>query len=423
MNDFSDADITSALQTLPDPPAHAANFWDQLEQQLETAVPAAPPSTNRTNGRARFLLVAAALVAVAGAIGIAVNNSSVDTVDLADTPVTSTPEPTTPPPTTPPTTEAESPSDPAFADADRVVSEIFRYDVAIPADFTLESSSGRQIYIVATDDVADDDDQLNTALSVSNFFSDNEEWRRQIEANDFQPLLAQSTVEVPLYTETNGTISLSANTISAEQYVFGIPEFGQRIVRVFKFEDRTIVVELSDAAPGLVDSDLASLLDGVRLYEGPAAAPTTCSSNGLAVLEAPSELNDAQRTRFNAIVTALVTCDWDLLEAQMDPGGFMPTVGGGDAIEIWQNNERYGSSILRALYDHLAFPVGGNDEGASWPQGWDNPDGFNDATLEALLASEYYDETSLEIWDETTYLGFRTGISEEGVWSYFLAGD
>lgn len=412
----TDAEITSALRTLPEPPEHRADFWAQLDQELQAAEPATPRATGRTDehtsGRIRFLLVAAAIVAVAGALGLAAINTGNNTVDVADTPAPTTPQPETTPPTT------VSPTTSSSADGgNRYVSEIFRYDVAIPTDMRLEFGEERGVYAVNAEG------PVNATLSLSNYFPGDDRTSGATEASTDETLVSQSTVEVPLYREENGVVTQSEATLAADQYVFDRGEFGERIARVFTFDDRTIVAEVTIDDAGLVASDTVSVLEGIRLQEGPIAAVTACSSSGLPALDAPSVLNDAQRARFDGIVEALITCDWALLEAQMDPGGFMASFGGGDAIEMWQNDERYASPILRAVYDHLAFPVGGNDEGATWPQGWDNPDGFDDTTIEALLASAYYDETSLEIWDETTYLGFRTGISEDGTWSYFIAGD
>lgn len=397
-NEPSDADVTSALRTLPKPPAHNDDFWARLDEQLDSVAPAT--TAIRPNGRTQFLLVAAAILALVGVAGVAINDRA-STVDVTDVPATVT--------TTTPTTVVET-------NAERQVSEIFRYDLELSDDFVIDLADERGVF------ASDVERSSNAFFAMSNYFLGDERTRGAFDPTDAETLIESTTVEVPLYDETDGVVTLSDRTLTAEQVTFDRGEFGQRVVRSFTFDDRTVVVELSIDDPELLSQSSDAILDGIRLYDQALRPVTTCSSDGLATLQAPTGLTQAAAERFDGIIAALISCDWALLEAQMDVG-FMISFGGEvDAIANWQETERYGNPILRTLYDHLAFPVGDDDEGATWPRGW-NTGQFDDQTEAALLTSEYYTEEDLAVWDEITYLGFRTGISDEGTWSYFVAGD
>lgn len=440
MNDFfdptadsPDADVISALQTLPEPPAHGADFWSSLETSMDEA-DADPAGQRRVdphpgrNGRTQFLLVAAALVIVAGIIGVAVNNGSDEgPITVADSPeVTDGPTPTTEPDAETGTDEAPPPGDRPFMDDGTVFGEVdgyyvderFGYDLRIPAGFRVEPfSSVYGAYLTSELDPA------AASISITHLFAEDPipDWATA--PIDGETLVETSPVERPLFTSINDSVA-PAGTFTAGRYEFDRGDLGQRVVQINSIENRVVIVEIVDSGldvfPGGVD---AVLIDAFRFYDHPEYV-SDCSSAGLPALSAPVELNAAQAARYESIMTALTTCDLPLLGELVNPAGFSASIVNDPAFELWVRQERFGEPVLRTLYDFLALPVGIDETGeAQWPRGWATIEGPDDETTALLIENGYVTAEEVPSWDEIGYFGWRTGIDAEGNWNYFLVGD
>ena len=421
MNDFfdptnpeSDTSMHTMLQTLPEAPDHDAGFWAKLDSELAAAEPAAP-ARRSFNGRSQFLLVAAALVVVAGVIGLGLNSRNVGQVDTADDPTTTIEN------STPDTTAVDGEPEPnttvpVDANDERATSSPFLYDVAVPEGFSVDYADGRGVSLSNTTD------PFGTYLQVTNFVGGDEGWRTFTQPySDDETAGGIASITTPLFNRDGDNITESAQSIEATQYEYFTTD-RSRWVRVYEFDDRTIVAEFVYSDPSLIGEDLTAPLDGIRHFTGGFEPIESCSTNGLAPVAAPAELNAAQAARFDGIMTALVTCDWDLLEGQL-AAEFFPTVGGGDAIEIWTSDESFGTPILKTLYDHMSLPVGVSDDGANWPRGWSEGEPLDAETEEALRGIGYTDEDFASWEDFGGYISYRLRIGTDGDWTFFVAGD
>jgi hypothetical protein len=164
-------------------------------------------------------------------------------------------------------------------------------------------------------------------------------------------------------------------------------------------------------------------------------APTAaCSASGLAAEPAPQAGLPPPVAEMRAsIVSAAVACDFDALEelARQGPGEFSFTFGGAtDPSDYWRDAEAAGDEPLRILVQILDLGGGARDflgQGEIqhyWPAafGYDSWTDIPPADREALLA--VYEESQLEDMALIgSYLGHRVGITAEGDWQFFVAGD
>jgi hypothetical protein len=167
----------------------------------------------------------------------------------------------------------------------------------------------------------------------------------------------------------------------------------------------------------------------------PSASAATCSTSGwdVALLSQPDLPEPVAATRL-AIFDAAMQCDFAALVALAEVGDSpLATTFGGSGPEIFEEAERRGDQMLRALVEHLNLPPAA-DYGStgttyySWPSAFGNMtsangDGIPAAEYEALLV--LYSLTELEDMFDAAggYVGWRNGIAADGEWMYFIAGD
>ena len=130
------------------------------------------------------------------------------------------------------------------------------------------------------------------------------------------------------------------------------------------------------------------------------------------------------------IFDAAIACDYDTLEEiALEQGeGFTFSYGGGtDASEHWRTVEETSEEEpkpMRALATILTMPFTRNEAGSyAWPTAYDeNP---TEEAWEALVVSGLYTQEDVELMETqgTGYLGYRTAITPEGDWQFFVAGD
>ena len=157
----------------------------------------------------------------------------------------------------------------------------------------------------------------------------------------------------------------------------------------------------------------------------------TCSTAGLRLTlpeqELPAEVADVRKRVFDAAVA----CDYDTLEqiALEKGAGFTFSYGGdSDASEYWRKMEEgeLGDprpKPMRALATILTMPYTRNESGSyAWPTAYsENP---TDEAWQALVDAGLYTQEQIDLLKaEGSYLGYRTAITPDGDWQFFVAGD
>jgi hypothetical protein len=156
----------------------------------------------------------------------------------------------------------------------------------------------------------------------------------------------------------------------------------------------------------------------------------TCSTAGLRLTlpeqELPEPVADVRRRVFEAAVA----CDYDTLEEiALEKGeGFTFSYGATtDASEFWRDVETAGEESplpMRALASILTMPFTRNESGSyAWPTAYtENP---TDEAWQALVDAGLYSQEELDGMRThgTGYLGYRTAITVDGDWQFFVAGD
>ncbi len=406
-----DPEIAKALGTLPKPPEHRPAFWTDLETELMSESNAASSNerrdrrsaTPRHSHRGRLLLVAASLVVVAGAVGFGLSNRTSNTID-ASAPVLQTT-----------TTAAQQTNPPAAVDdVPRAASNLYLYDVALPAGFSIDYATGRGVSLSHTRQPFD------AYIQTSNYGPDGD-WASFTEPyRDTEELMQETTLTVPLLDRTaSGLLVDNGVILEVQQYQFQDGD-RSRWVRTYVFADRVVVAELVSADPELLDRSPQELLDGIRMENAAFEPIQGCSSNGVSVVPPPAGLNDAQAETYSLILHALSDCDWTLLDELTDEG-FTASFGGSDALVLWQDAESFGEPVLARLYEHLTVPFADTDGIAQWPRAsaylWEEVDDEMKAELTDLGYAD------LSAFEKIGYIGYRAGIDTDGNWLYFVAGD
>jgi hypothetical protein len=156
-------------------------------------------------------------------------------------------------------------------------------------------------------------------------------------------------------------------------------------------------------------------------------SPIGCSGALAADLVEQTGLPEAVAEKRAAIYAAARACDWVALESLMaDP--FSYTFGvDEDPIAYWQEREAAGDRVIFYLAELLNRPVGTqytvDVTYYVWPSAF-IPEwaAVPEAHREALRPL-YDDEDFAGFADFGGYIGYRVGITEDGEWVYFIAGD
>ncbi len=129
-----------------------------------------------------------------------------------------------------------------------------------------------------------------------------------------------------------------------------------------------------------------------------------------------------------ALFEAAALCDWPGVAALLPDDGFTSSFGMvDDPIAQWRQEEVLGYQPMAFLSSLLALPYGTLEAGDAtyyvWPSAaalpWDQVSGVHRSALLGLY-SEY------NLWQFESfggYVGYRVGITEDGSWVYFVAGD
>mgnify|MGYP000259333172 CR=1 FL=1 len=155
-----------------------------------------------------------------------------------------------------------------------------------------------------------------------------------------------------------------------------------------------------------------------------------CSAVELHVILSDQGLPEAVAEVRQRIFDAALACDYDTLEriAEEKGEGFTFSYGSEtDASEHWRSAEERSEETpkpMRALATILTMPFSRNESGSyAWPTAYSERP--TEAAWEALVVSGLYTREQVELMQaqNTGYLGYRTAITADGDWQFFVAGD
>jgi hypothetical protein len=202
-----------------------------------------------------------------------------------------------------------------------------------------------------------------------------------------------------------------AGVFAAVVAVFGVVGLMRRNPVPAAPAGQTTVAALSPTTTGTVLSTLTA----------------ECSSAGMGLPPAQPDLPEAVARVRDSIAEASVACDWTALE-NLASENFTTSFGGGgfSLLREWEDD---GYQRLRIVVALLGMPhtIQHIEDGADiyvWPSafGYDTWDQIPPEALEPL--HEIYTEGELdEIASFGSYAGWRVGITEDGDWRFFVAGD
>lgn len=199
------------------------------------------------------------------------------------------------------------------------------------------------------------------------------------------------------------------------------------------------VVLVLGAIPLLLGEGPESAPEGPPLLDAPVdttkPGPTTtaeteqtatCSADGVSASSDARSLPDSVATTRAAIIEAAMACDLTALEGHAGTG-FNTSFGGGgfDNLVQWESDGDGQLDTLLRLLD-MTPDVVETESGAIyvWPaahiyDSWEEIP----ATLAKELEQIHSPDELSQMAGAGSYIGWRTGIDEEGNWLYFVAGD
>ena len=159
----------------------------------------------------------------------------------------------------------------------------------------------------------------------------------------------------------------------------------------------------------------------------PAEPRADCSTSTLRLTHPEQHLPAAVAEVRQRIFDAAVACDYDTLEQiALERGeGFTFSYGGGDsAAAHWRELEESGAEEpMRVLATILTLPFTRNESGSyAWPTAYDESP--TEADWQALVDAGLYTQEQIEQMKAGgMYLGYRTAVTADGDWQFFVAGD
>jgi hypothetical protein len=160
--------------------------------------------------------------------------------------------------------------------------------------------------------------------------------------------------------------------------------------------------------------------------------PTTepeasCSTSTVRTTLPEQELPGAVASVRQRIFDAAVACDYETLQQiALEQGeGFTFSYGAEtSAAKFWRGLEESGETPLLDLVRILSIPHTRNETGSyAWPSAYDETP--TDEDWKALVDAGLYAQAEVDEMkaQNTGYLGWRTAITAEGDWQFFVAGD
>jgi hypothetical protein len=153
-----------------------------------------------------------------------------------------------------------------------------------------------------------------------------------------------------------------------------------------------------------------------------------CSTSGVRRTLPEQDLPDAVAEVREAVFVAAIACDYEELERlALERGeGFTFSYGGGtSAADHWRELEENGTEEpMRVLVTILSLPYTRNETGSyAWPTAYDESP--SEADWQALVDAGLHTQEEVDLMKDqgTGYLGYRTAITADGDWQFFVAGD
>jgi hypothetical protein len=185
-------------------------------------------------------------------------------------------------------------------------------------------------------------------------------------------------------------------------------------------------------APVTVTETVTTTSTETETVTEPAEPEVECSTAGLRLTLPEQDLPPAVAGVRERVFAAAVACDYQTLEEiALEKGeGFTFSYGGTEsAAEFWREREEAGDAEpdpkpMRALATILTLPYTRNESGSyAWPTAYDESP--TDADWQAIVDAGLYTQERIEQMKAggTGYLGYRTAITVDGDWQFFVAGD
>jgi hypothetical protein len=150
-----------------------------------------------------------------------------------------------------------------------------------------------------------------------------------------------------------------------------------------------------------------------------------CSTAGLRLTLPEQDLPPAVADVRKRIFDATIACDYDTLQQiALEKGeGFTYTYGPAtSAAEHWRTLEEGGEGPLSVLAIILTTPYTRNETGSyAWPTAYQESP--SEADWQALVDAGLYSEVQIDGMKPGGYVGYRTAITPDGDWQFFVAGD
>ena len=150
-----------------------------------------------------------------------------------------------------------------------------------------------------------------------------------------------------------------------------------------------------------------------------------CSTAGLRLTLPEQDLPPVVADVRKRIFDAAIACDYDTLEQiALEQGeGFTFSYGPGtSAAEHWRTLEEGGEGPLSVLAIILTMPYTRNETGSyAWPTAYQESP--SEADWQALVDAGLYSQVQIDAMKGGGYVGYRTAITADGDWQFFVAGD
>ena len=160
----------------------------------------------------------------------------------------------------------------------------------------------------------------------------------------------------------------------------------------------------------------------------PTAEPDAgCSTSTVRTTLPEQELPEAVASVRQRIFDAAIACDYDALQqiAVEQGEGFTFSYGAEtSAADFWRGLEESGETPMLDLVRIISLPHTRNETGSyAWPSAYDETP--TDEDWQALVDAGLYTQAEVDEMkaQNTGYLGWRTAITAEGDWQFFVAGD
>jgi hypothetical protein len=157
-----------------------------------------------------------------------------------------------------------------------------------------------------------------------------------------------------------------------------------------------------------------------------------CSADGLTISSdaRPNDLPAVVSEVRSELLAAATACDFERLGSMAEADGTSYTFGGGlDPAAYWGDLEANGETPLADLVRLLELEPALLDVGEDsvfyvWPAVYALPDWSNATEEQRQELASLFGADQLAGWDSFGgYVGYRVGITTDGRWAFFVAGD